>query len=408
MPTPDPIDYRPADPAVIANPYPVWAALREADPAHYNPHLRAWVVTRYEDNKRLLLDRNLSSNRLKPFFESLTDGERERISRLIHYLSRWMVFTDPPDHTRLRQTLAQVFSVAAMNGRRPAIIKRVESLLESLAQCEQIDFITDFAGPLPALVIMDMLGVPESELAQMKTLSDQIAGFIGSARNSPNKYLIAEQATVQMGELFSELIAARRKRPRDDALTGMIHAEYDGIRLNDDDLVACCIMMLFAGHETTTNLLGNGMLALLAFPAEMTRLRSNPDLVAYAVEEMLRYDGPSGVQVRQATTEIVLHDKTIRAGDRIFLMLNAANRDPRSYIEPDSFLIERERVAHLSFGWGPHLCIGFPLARIEGQEVFPRMLAQWSSIVRTNNATLPYLDSIVFRGVKSLPLRVRP
>lgn len=398
--------YRPADPAVIANPYPIWAALRETDPAHYNPHFNAWVITRYEDNKRLLLDPNLSSNRLKPFFESLTAGERERISRLIRYMSRWMVFTDPPDHTRLRQTIAQVFSVSAMNARRPAIVKRVESLLESLAQRDEIDFVTDFAGPLPALVIMDMLGVPESELSQMKALSDQIAGFIGSARNSPDKYTVAEQATVQMAQLFSELIADRKKQPRDDALTGMMHSEFEGTRLNDDDLIACCILMLFAGHETTTNLLGNGLLSLLKFPGEMARLRANPGLAAYAVEEMLRYDGPSGVQVRQATNDIVLHDKTIHTGDRVFLMLSAANRDPRIYTDADALVIERARIAHLSFGWGPHLCLGFPLARIEAQEVFPRLLSQWQRIERTDNSPLPYLNSIVFRGVESLPIRL--
>jgi len=400
------LDYRPADPAVIANPYPFWAALREADPAHYNPHLNAWVITRYEDNKRLLLDPSLSSNRLKPFFDSLTAGERERISRLIRYMSRWMVFTDPPDHTRLRQTIAQVFSASAMNARRPAIIKRVESLLGSLAQLDQIDFVADFAGPLPALVIMDMLGVPESELTNMKVLSDQIAVFIGSARNSPDKYTVAEEATVQMAEIFAALIAARKKQPRDDALTGMMQAEFEGARLNDNDLIACCILMLFAGHETTTNLLGNGLLSLLQFPEEMARLRANPGSIAYAVEEMLRYDGPSGVQVRQATSDIALHGKTIRQGDRVFLMLSAANRDPRIYSDADTLAIERERIAHLSFGWGPHLCLGFPLARIEAQEVFPRVLSQWPSIERTDNACLPYLNSIVFRGVESLPLRV--
>ena len=402
-----PPDYRPADPAVIADPYPAWAALRESDPVHHSPHLNAWVITRFDDNKRLLLDPTLSSDRLKPFFDSLTAGERERISRLIRYMSRWMVFTDPPDHTRLRQTIAQVFSVSAMAARRPAIVKRIDSLLSRLSERDTIDFIGDFAGPLPALVIMDMLGVPESELPRMKALSDQIAGFIGSARNSPDKYAVAEQATVEMAEIFRELIDRRKREPGDDALTAMMRAEYSGERLGDDDLIASCILMLFAGHETTTNLLGNGLLALLRFPREMTSLRANADLVGYAVEEMLRYDGPSGVQVRQATQEIHLHDKVIQAGDRIFLILSSANRDRRVYTKADDFIIERERIAHLSFGWGPHLCLGFPLARLEAQEVFPRLLAQWATIERLGDEPLPYLNSIVFRGVESLPLSVR-
>ncbi|MFK7965678.1 MAG: cytochrome P450 [Burkholderiaceae bacterium] len=401
-----PPDYRPADPSVIADPFPAWAALRDNDPVHYSPHLHAWVITRFDDNKRLLLDPTLSSNRLKPFFDSLTAGERERISRLIQYMSRWMVFTDPPDHTCLRQTIAQVFSVSAMAARRPAIVKRINSLLSTFAERDTIDFIADFAGPLPALVIMDILGVPESELPRMKALSDQIAGFIGSARNTPDKYAVAEQATVEMAGIFRVLIDKRKREPGDDALTAMMHAEYQGERLGDDDLIASCILMLFAGHETTTNLLGNGLLALLRFPGEMASLRANESLVGYAVEEMLRYDGPSGVQVRQATQDFELHDKTIRAGDRIFLILSAANRDHRVYAKADDFIIERERIAHLGFGWGPHLCLGFPLARLEAQEVFPRLLAQWARIERRDDEPLPYLNSIVFRGVESLPLTV--
>jgi len=188
----------------------------------------------------------------------------------------------------------------------------------------------------------------------------------------------------------------------------MMQAEYEGARLSDDDLIASAILMLFAGHETTTNLLGNGLLSLLEFPQELARLRANPDVIGYAVEEMLRYDGPSGVQVRQATEVIPLHDKTIQAGDRVFLMLSAANRDPRVYGDADKLVIERERIAHLSFGWGPHLCLGFPLARIEAQEVFPRLLRQWSKIERIDSSPLPYLNSIVFRGVESLPLRLYP
>lgn len=400
-----PIHYRPDDPAFLADPFPLYAQMQDEDPVHWSPHLKAWVLTRYDDVKRVCLDRELSSDRLRPFFASLPGAEAQRIADIVRYLSLWMVFRDPPDHTRLRRLTSRVFNVRSMHAMRERIVALTAWLLGEIGERDEFDFIRAFAGPLPALVIMDMLGVPRTELARIKRMSDDMALFIGSSRNQPEKYDIAEAATKEMAEFFRSLIAARRAEPRDDLLSQLVALEDDGDRLTEDELVATCVLLLFAGHETTTNHIANGLLSLIRFPREMRALREDPGLAPAAVEELLRYDGPSGAQVRIVQREHRLHDKTLRAGDRVFVMLNAANRDPRAYPDPHRLALRRDGVPHLTFGFGAHICLGFPLARLEGQVSLPAVLARWRRIELAAER-LEWIDSMVFRGMKAMPLRV--
>jgi hypothetical protein len=400
-----PIHYRPDDPAFLADPFPLYAQMQDEDPVLWSPHLKAWVLTRYDDVKRVCLDRELSSDRLRPFFASLPGAEAQRIADIVRYLSLWMVFRDPPDHTRLRRLTSRVFNVRSMHAMRERIVALTAWLLGEIGERDEFDFIRAFAGPLPALVIMDMLGVPRTELARIKRMSDDMALFIGSSRNQPEKYDIAEAATKEMAEFFRSLIAARRAEPRDDLLSQLVALEDDGDRLTEDELVATCVLLLFAGHETTTNHIANGLLSLIRFPGEMRALREDPGLAPAAVEELLRYDGPSGAQVRIVQREHRLHDKTLRAGDRVFVMLNAANRDPRAYPDPHRLALRRDGVPHLTFGFGAHICLGFPLARLEGQVSLPAVLARWRRIELAVER-LEWIDSMVFRGMKAMPLRV--
>jgi len=400
-----PIQYRPDDPAFLADPFPLYAQMQDEDPVHWSPHLKAWVLTRYDDVKRVCLDRELSSDRLRPFFASLPGAEAQRIADIVRYLSLWMVFRDPPDHTRLRRLTSRVFNVRSMHAMRERIVALTAWLLGEIGERDEFDFIRAFAGPLPALVIMDMLGVPRTELARIKRMSDDMALFIGSSRNQPEKYDIAEAATKEMAEFFRSLIAVRRAEPRDDLLSQLVALEDDGDRLTEDELVATCVLLLFAGHETTTNHIANGLLSLIRFPREMRALREDPGLAPAAVEELLRYDGPSGAQVRIVQREHRLHDKTLRAGDRVFVMLNAANRDPRAYPDPHRLALRRDGVPHLTFGFGAHICLGFPLARLEGQVSLPAVLARWRRIELAVER-LEWIDSMVFRGMKAMPLRV--
>jgi cytochrome P450 len=242
------VEYSPSAPAILADPFPVYRRLRDEDPAHWSPTLKAWVLTRYDDVKRVCLDSRMSSDRLRPFFATLPSAEAARMAELIRILTLWMVFRDPPEHTRLRRLASRVFHVRSINALRPNIESLSAWLLDRLADRERIDLIADFAGPLPALVIMDMLGVPREELARLKHLSDEMALFIGSARETAGKYDRAEAGTREMADIFRRLIAERRAAPKGDLLSELVHLDDEGDRLTDDELVATCVLLLFSGH----------------------------------------------------------------------------------------------------------------------------------------------------------------
>ena len=400
------IDYHPSDPQVLADPFALYRRMQDEDPTHWSPRLKGWVFTRYEDVRRICLDSGMSSDRLRPFFASLPSAEAERMRELIRILTLWMVFRDPPEHTRLRRLASRVFNVRSMHALRPNVEAITGWLLERIGEREEFDFIADFAGPLPALVIMDMLGVPRGELARVKRLSDDMALFIGSARETAGKYDRAEAATREMAAFFRELIHARRAVARPDLLSELVHVEEEGERLSDDELVATCVLLLFAGHETTTHHLANGLAALMRFPGELERLRADPGLAPAAVEELLRYDGPIGAQVRIVTVPQQLHGKQLRPGERVFVLLNAANRDPRAYPEPDRVDLRRHGPPHLTFGFGPHICLGFPLARLEGQVALPAVLSRWRRL-EPGAGRVAWIDSLVLRGMSAMPLRAR-
>jgi cytochrome P450 len=397
------IDYKPNDPAVLADPFPLYRRLRDEDPAHWSTRLKAWVLTRYDDVRRVCLDITMSSDRLRPFFATLPPPEAKRVEELARYLTLWMVFRDPPEHTRLRRLAAKVFHVRSINALRPNIEATTRWLLDAIGERERFDFIADFAGPLPALVIIDMLGAPREELGRLKHLSDEMSLFIGSARDAPEKYARAAAATREMAGMFRELILARRAAPQRDLLSELVALEDGGDRLSDDELVATCILLLFAGHETTTHHLANGLRALLQFPEELEALRANTALAPAAVEELLRYDGPIGAQVRIVQEPHELHGRHLKAGERVFLLMNAANRDPRAYDDPDRVDLKRNGVPHLTFGFGAHICLGFPLARLEGQIALPAVLARWKRFEMVSEPT--YMDSMVLRGMQAMHLR---
>ena len=401
------IDFQPEDPAILADPYALFDRMRDEDPCHWSPRLKSWVLTRYDDVKWACQSGELSSDRLRPFFASMPSAEAQKIGDIIRYLSLWMVFKDAPEHTRLRRLTSKVFHVQSMHAMRPVTEELTEWLFERIGGRTEIDFVADFAGPLPALVIMAMLGVPKEELAKVKRMSDEMALFIGSSRMSPEKYGIAEAATKEMAGFFLELIQDRRKNAKQDLLSQLVNLEDGGDRLTEDELVATCILLLFAGHETTTNHIANGLLSLLRFPGELEELRAAADLAPRAIEELLRYDGPSGAQVRIVKVEQEMRGKMLKPGDRVFLMLNAANRDPETYEQPDRLMLARGGPAHLTFGFGMHICLGFPLARMEGQVALPAVVRHWRKIeLAVPEARIEWLNSMVFRGMQSLPLAV--
>ena len=400
------IDWHPEDPATLANPYPIFERMRDEDPCYWSTRLRSWVITRYDDVRGVCMDRGrLSSDRLRPFFESLPSAEAERIGAIMRYLTLWMVFKDPPEHTRLRRLTSKVFHAKSMLAMRPQVEEIADSLIASMGDKEEFDFIAEFAGPLPCLVIMALLGVAREDLSAVKRMSDDMALFIGSSRTSSAKYDTDEKATQEMAAFFRDLIAKRRAHPQSDLISELIALREGDDRLSEDELIATCILLLFAGHETTTNLLANGLLSLMRFPQQMDTLRQQPELVTHAVEELLRFEGPSGAQVRLVGQDHELHGKELAVGDRIFVMLNAANRDPRAFEHPDRLELMRKGQTHLTFGFGMHMCLGFPLARTEAQVAFPKVLSAFSQLEPVGEQS--WVNSLVFRGMHELNVRAK-
>ena len=396
--------YDPSDDATRRNPFPLYAALQEHDPVHWSGALRSWIVTRYDDVRQVTLSPSMSSDRLRPFYEAQKDERRDILSGVMRYLNLWLVFKAPPEHTRLRKLLNSVFTQAMVAALEPQIRQTVDHIFAQVDAGKQIDFMTDIAVLLPAYVILDMLGVPRKDFAEIKVWSDDLRLFIGTARSEADKYRRARDGADRMADYFRDAIQQRRARPGDDVISRMIAARDDSAgTLSEDELVATCMLILFGGHETTTSLLGNAVIALLDNPLQLQRLVAEPGLMGLAVEEFLRYDGPSNSLARVAVTEHQLGGKTLRAGDRVFGMINAANRDPRRFDRPHELDVGRTPNRHLTFGLGVHFCLGASLARLETKVCFEQLVARFPGM-RYGSGEVEWIDALVMRGPKQLPL----
>lgn len=399
--------YDPRLPAIMANPYPAFRRLRDEDPVHWSDVLRGWVLTRYRDVRAALMDPRLSADRITPFMDSQPPQRQNELGGLARMLTRWAVFVDPPTHTRLRGLMNKAFTTRAIEALEPRIAAIIDGLLDRVVARGRMDVIADFAYPLPATVIAGMLGVPEADILRFKDWSDDLAAFVGTAQATSDKYGRAARGIAEMDGYFRAIIRARRSQPpQGDVIGRLVAAEEEGRVLSEDELVATAILVLFAGHETTTNLIGNGLIALLRHPDQIARLRAEPALGESTIEELLRYDGPTQIVTRVAREDYELSGKRIKRGERLFLALNAANRDPETFVEPDRFDIARSPNPHLAFGYGPHFCIGAPLARLEAQIAFARLFSRLDRIELASDA-IEWSDNLVLRGVKALPVRFR-
>lgn len=399
--------FDPADPAVRRDPFPLFTRLQDEDPVHWSPALRAWVLTRYDDVREAMRTDDLSPDRLRPFYDRLQGERRELLAEVMRYLSLWMVFRDPPEHTRLRKLVGSVFTSRAIEGLVPRIDRVVDDLLDPLPRGEPVDWAQAVAMPLPACVILDMLGVPLSTYPQVKAWSDDLRAFIGSARADEDRYARARHGAGQMAAFFRDIIDQRRAEPGDDFISRMIAARDEAQALTEDELIATCMLVLFAGHETTTHLLSNAVHALLQHPAQLERLRADPGLIEPAVEEFLRYDGPSGAVARVVRQDHVIDGRTLRAGERVFAMANAANRDARQFADPQALDLGRTPNRHLTFGFGLHFCLGAPLARLEGQRCLAALVQRFERIDAAPSGASDWIDSLMMRGLSTLPVVLR-
>jgi hypothetical protein len=391
--------FNPMDPEFLADPYPTYHRLRAEDPVHHSP-LGFWVLTRYEDVSSVLRDPRFVKEPLAALVAARFGAEVPRGVGLS------MLDRDPPDHTRLRSLVSTAFTPRVVEGLRPRIQQIVDDLITRAEAAGGMDVIEEFAYPIPVNVICEMLGVPVADHERFRGWSLDIARGLDSIWLPPDSEIPRRSAASRhaISDYFRGLIAQRRASPRNDLLSALIAAEAAGDKLSEEELVATCILLLIAGHETTVNLIGNGMLALLRHPAELRRLRESPGLITSAVEELLRYDGPVQRTARVASADATIGGRTIAKGDMVMPFIAAADRDPAQFPEPDRLDLSRSDNRHIAFGWGIHFCLGAPLARIEGQIAIDALVRRLPGLELATHEP-EYRQSLTLRGLKTLPVK---
>ena len=393
----------------LRNPYPVYDQLRANDPIHWSAENGYWIITRYADIIWQVQNDQLTSNRIGAHESRMPVEVREHFRPLFTAVGSWMLMIDPPDHTRLRGLVSKAFTPGVVENMRGLVQALVDDMLAGLKQQGRMDLMADLANPLPATVIAVMLGVPGTDQQQFKAWSDDIAhglSGIDSARSKEELFVLydlAQKSFLSLASYFREKVAELRIHPRENLLSALIHAEEQGDRLTEAELFANCVLLMMAGHETTTNLIGNGVLALLRHPDQQDKLAGNPDLIISAVEELLRYDSPVQKMGRIALTEINLAGKQIKQGDLVCLSFAAANRDPEQFAAPEQLDVERKPNRHLAFGHGLHYCVGAALARLEGQIAINTILSRLPNL-RLETEDLVWNRDFTLRGLKSLPI----
>ncbi len=398
--------FNPFMPEMRANPYPAYQLLRAADPVHrafVDGFPEVWILTRHRDVTALLRDSRVSSDRRKSalyeaFIQTLPESFRAE------ELVPSMLFLDPPDHTRLRGLVNQAFTGRVVERLRPRVTEIVGGLLDRVGGAGEMDVIEDLAFPLPVNVICELLGVPRMDRDRLRRWSLDLI-YTLEPLVPPDAMERATVAAAEFREYLRGLIGERRSRPGPDLLSGLIAAEDGGGRLTEGELVSTCVLLLVAGHETTSGLIGNGTLALLSNPTELRRLHDEPEIARSAVEELLRYDSPVQLTGRLLVDEIEISGKTLSAGAEVVGLLGAANRDPEQFEDPDRLDLGRAENRHIAFGNGIHFCLGAALARVEGQVALGELARRFPSMQLAGEPA--WRDTITLRGLRSLPVSLR-
>jgi cytochrome P450 len=387
------LTYSPFDPTVIADPYPVYRELRDNAPAYWSPQASSWVLSRHQDVWGALADPTTYSS-ASGIFPTPPGVDMTEL------FLPMLIMSDPPRHTQLRRLVSKAFTPRRIAGLEAHIETLVDGLLDEAPEAGAWDFVSGFAGPLPAIVIADMLGVPREDRDRFRTWSTTLI----QSNPTRGEFGAGLDAASALYEYFSAFLAERRAHPQDDLMTALVHAEVDGEHLSEDELLGFCLLLLVAGHETTTNLLSNSAVVLAQHPDSRRQLADNPKLVPAAVEELLRYDSPVQGLARTLTRPVDLHGQAMEPGDTVLLLFGSANRDDQAFPEADHFDIHRDPERQVAFGRGIHFCLGASLARLEARIALEALLARrrdWD--VDLDSAVR--LRSGPIRGYSSLPLR---
>ena len=391
------------DSEFIATPDRIYNHLRAAGPLLWTDKFRsgAWLVTRYADVVAGLHDPRLSSQRSHTLTAALPRDVQGEFSKFNDIFSKWMLFLDPPHHSRLRKLLNKEFTPNMIQRLRPRIQHVVNSLLDQALAKTEIEFMTEFANPLPVRVIAEMLGIPSADQRDFQTWSDDLANFFGNATAPVDVARRAQHSLINLTEYFRALLPERRANKGDDLVSLLLRVEEEGETLTEEELLAQCTLLLVAGHETTRNLLGNGMLALLQHPDQLATLKQNSSLMPLAVREFARYDSPVQFSGRAVTEDFSWHDQSIKKGQTVILLLGSANHDPEKFTEPATLNISRDEGMPLSYGHGTHFCIGAALAQTEAEIAFTTLLDRTSSLTMLDDGPA-WRANLSFRGLSRL------
>lgn len=400
--------FNPYDPAVLADPYPHYQRLRAEDPVHWgiagDPQLAGtWYLLRHDDAQATLKDPRFGREVHKVLPPETLPPIPEAYRPLFTMAQQWMILRDPPDHTRLRALVNKAFTPRMIEAVRPRIARIADALLDRV-QGDTMDLIADYASPLPVIVIAELVGVPPEDRELFLPWSIDLARAI-DMRQTEEVYQRGSDAVLSMSAYLHDVIAARRRAPQDDLISALLAAEEQGERLTPEMVLGTVIMLLFAGYEPTMHLIGNSVLALLRHPDQLALLQDNPTLMSAAVDELLRYDSSVQMTFRYALEDVELSGKTIRTGEHVAIVFGAALRDPAHYPDPDRLDLTRARGKDITFGLGPHYCLGAALARAEGEIGISALLRRQPTLAQKDSA-IAWQETAAVRGLKSLPIRV--
>ena len=391
---------------ILQDPYPTYARMHEEGPLHFldvGGKWAVWSIFSHAECSSIAKDPRLSAKRAQQQILLLPIDRQAEFSELARMLGLWLIFMDPPEHTRLRKLLNKGFSPAAIEGLRPQVEDIVDRMLKPLQHGSGVELMQEFANPMPVRIILEMLGIPQDLHRTFVDWSRAIALFRGSPDRNVEQARAAQDALIELTDFFRKTVAERRRNKGNDLISLLIDIEEDGEVLTEEELYAQCIALLFAGHETTRNLIGNGMYTLLQHPEETAELRAKPELIRSAVEELLRYESPVQFTARVLKEDIEVCGQRIPKRWSVLCMLGAANRDPKQFKEPNQLNLKRLNNQHLAFSAGPHFCIGSQLARLEGQIALLNLVQRFPEMKLTGPRP-EWASTFGFRGLKTLPV----
>ena len=397
------IQLTPFDPQFRDHPYEVLDSLRQRAPVLHDDQFNRWYLTRFDDVRLILRDKDMSADPRKANPASYVARIAALTGTNVGSSAPSMLFMDDPDHRRVRGLVNKAFTLKAVEALRPRVREIATGLLAKI-DADEFDLMTAFAGVLPVIVIAEMLGIDPADRGSFRHWSEvSVAAFFNPFR-TPQQSEAALQAQQELNAYFQKMIELRRATPRDDLISDMVHAEESGDHMTDEEIVTQCNLLLIAGNVTTTDLIGNGVKALLDHPQELAKLRARPELINNAIEEILRYDSPVTNSGRNVQRELTLRGCPMHLGDSITVSLAAANHDPDANPNPERFDIERADIQHQSFGGGKHTCLGAPLARVEAQEGITALLQRFPNL-QPSARGLKYRTIPSFRGMSEYWLK---